>query len=351
VIYPLFVQVVRHIIPNDTPNEKFKKVVTDTQRTFQLYTDPLQGLLACAQTMVVPNSDHISFVEWPVVDQGVRKFYIDWERMMSSVPESVTVEELRELALKTPALICSILQTAECIDNETEVTVIVKEATRSVKANARLGKTKYDTKVSMHFIFQVSLTYRQYEGVWALIEKYVSEQPCADTIFRCISATNHDRLTLSDLQTMGQFACMCGVDFSSRNNLMQVKTIFCNHICYISRYLFVDFTGFGYARIQETDRSSFCLHAPLQIDDQRRWNIEQIHWLERPLGLAQNEEFFAPWPYAGRGSHAGYYDHYAWPQVYWNKKGHKGHGLSLQKTDFERKPSAWTRLQKTEKIA
>jgi hypothetical protein len=226
IIYPFFAQIVRHVVPMDTQNEGARKNINNTQRSFQLHTDPMQGLYSYAQLAIIPKSDHLSSVEWPVVDQGIRKFYIDWERLLSSLPEGVSAEQLRELALQTPALICEMLQSAECITEETEITVLVKEATRSVKTSVKDAKSKersyvYDTKVSMHFIFQISLTYSQYEQVWALIEKCVSEQPHSDTIFQCIS--NNSRMTVAELQTMGKYGTMCGVDFSSRNNLMQVS--------------------------------------------------------------------------------------------------------------------------------
>jgi hypothetical protein len=64
------------------------------------------------------------------------------------------------MALELPALLCKILIAENVIDPTDEVCIVVKEGSRTKGSGM---------KVSMHFIFQLLLTPKQYNAVWAIV--------------------------------------------------------------------------------------------------------------------------------------------------------------------------------------
>jgi len=101
---------------------------SQVNRQFFLYTSILPALWACG-TRFTSMCDHkyLSTLECPLVEQGIIKFYIDWERLLSTMPLGMSVAGLRNLALQTPSIMCKILQHYGCIESSTDVCVVVKE--------------------------------------------------------------------------------------------------------------------------------------------------------------------------------------------------------------------------------
>lgn len=118
IIYPWLVQINRE-------DEHDNKTV---HRTFRMYVQSLQGLWCCARNFTsICDYKYLSTMECPLAVQGIRKFFIDWERCLSTMPVGTTVDDLRETALQTGKIICRILQEHLCLDADTVVCIAVKE--------------------------------------------------------------------------------------------------------------------------------------------------------------------------------------------------------------------------------
>jgi hypothetical protein len=213
VVFPLLVQVAR-------VNDNSKGCV---QRQFLLYGNILQGLWRCAKRFTdAYDMDHLSILECPLDVQGIRKFYIDWERLLGSMPIGMTADGLRDLALQTPALVCRILQDAGCIERDTTVCVVVKEGTRTVRG---VDKVYDDVKVSFHFVFQILVTSVQYMQLWHILSEYMKRHKASEVLTQVITKPK-DRIGMREVNAMGRDTCLCGVDFvSMRNPLQGLNTI------------------------------------------------------------------------------------------------------------------------------
>jgi hypothetical protein len=207
---------------------------------------------------VPPPRGVVQFIEVPNLMQRVMKVYVDWDLLLSTVERSgffadhchlgldspeAQVEYLRNLALRTPAVMCTILRDAGLLSAQQDaqvgtralggesVFVLVKEGTRKAachvspaasagaaacgasaasapvqalqfprldggKTNGRVdaGISSHqanhgsDWKISFHFIFQILVSQSQFEAVYNLVtSKVASESADLAMVLNCVS--------------------------------------------------------------------------------------------------------------------------------------------------------------------
>jgi hypothetical protein len=93
------------------------------------------------------------------------------------------VEAVRQIALMTPSVICSMLASMGCIskdcawgddgdEDSSIIHVLVKEGTRELVCNG--GHCSSDWKISFHFVFQTLITLAQFRCLYELIVQSIS---------------------------------------------------------------------------------------------------------------------------------------------------------------------------------
>ena len=127
---------------------------------------PVNGCCFCAEGLL-----HVTqVIEFPNFLQRVHKLYVDWDKKLSevqaktqfltpsssscAVQRNASVQQIRQLALRTPCAIMKLLKRAGGTFDAhvSEVKVLVKEGTRKI---ASADGSDEDWKISFHFVFQV----------------------------------------------------------------------------------------------------------------------------------------------------------------------------------------------------
>jgi hypothetical protein len=132
-------------------------------------------LISCKEK-ILNDSGVISLVEVPNSLQLLHCFYVDWDMLLKDFKflfddmpidkkgirekELIHIDYVRSEAMKTPKVICDLLIKLGYIESETVIQVAVVEGTR-------WNEKKNSHKMSIHFIFKILMTRKQYKKVWS----------------------------------------------------------------------------------------------------------------------------------------------------------------------------------------
>jgi hypothetical protein len=194
-----------------------KEVDGNAFRVHKIFTHAQDCVLNC-RDLLREDDSVLSIVEIPNVLQLVQKMYIDWDFKENQLEYLNAIQDCdarllaaRNLAAKTPSLICSILIFLGIIPSEDVVEIVIKEGTRWIPE-------KKTYKISMHFVFQLLGTRSQVHGVWDRVLRHIEEtSPLLDSVLK----GDVSCITSEIAKDIGTWLPLVGIDLHPISNAEQ----------------------------------------------------------------------------------------------------------------------------------
>lgn len=182
-------------------------------RVHEVFMDAEECILSCRDRLM--GGGVLAIIEVPNPLQLVQKFYIDWDLLSMVCTEQGSTDQLqrvRSVALQTPRLVYEALLGIGALDEADHLQVVVKEG-------SRWRGDRGCHKVSMHFVFQIILTRRQFHCMWSALLDYFGSR-CQE--FRAMIGGTAPGLISEGLErSMGAYLPLVGVDLHPYSNAEQ----------------------------------------------------------------------------------------------------------------------------------